>query len=111
VNFGNIRLQGRHPAQYPLALRSHALWEQAAALTGEDCEFEQAGHLYIAVGAAQARAAGLDSQLLDGEAAHARFPWLREAVNRHPGRRAMRRRTRGCQRPRWRGRRAPSAPW
>ena len=27
VNFGNLRLQGRHPGQYPLALRSHALWE------------------------------------------------------------------------------------
>lgn len=90
VNFGNIRLQGRHPAQYPLSLRSHALWERAAALTGEDCEFEQAGHLYIAFGAAQdrnlrdivaqARAAGVDAQLLDGAAARARFPWLSAAV-------------------------------
>jgi sarcosine oxidase subunit beta len=32
VNFGNIRLQGRHRNQYALALRSHALWEQAEAL-------------------------------------------------------------------------------
>ncbi len=90
VNFGNIRLQGRHQAQYKLALRSHALWEQAATLTGEDCEFEQTGHLYIAFAAAQdatlrgivaeARAAGVDSQLLDGDAARARFPWLSGAV-------------------------------
>jgi sarcosine oxidase subunit beta len=48
VNFGNLRLQGRFPGQYPLSLRSQALWEDFDALIGEDCEFEQTGHLYLA---------------------------------------------------------------
>lgn len=48
VNFGNLRLQGRFPGQYPLSLRSQALWEDFDTLIGEDCEFEQTGHLYLA---------------------------------------------------------------
>ncbi|MGX5733226.1 NAD(P)/FAD-dependent oxidoreductase [Bosea thiooxidans] len=48
VNFGNLRLQGRFPGQYPLSLRSQELWEDFDALIGEDCEFEQTGHLYLA---------------------------------------------------------------
>ncbi|CAH1663826.1 Glycine/D-amino acid oxidase-like deaminating enzyme [Hyphomicrobiales bacterium] len=48
VNFGNLRLQGRFPGQYPLSLRSQALWEDFEGLIGEDCEFEQNGHLYLA---------------------------------------------------------------
>ena len=32
VNFGNLRLQGRFPGQYPLSLRSQALWEDFDAL-------------------------------------------------------------------------------
>jgi sarcosine oxidase subunit beta len=48
VNFGNLRLQGRFPGQYPLSLLSQALWEEFEVLTGEDCEFEQTGHLYLA---------------------------------------------------------------
>src|SRR5436305_15272596 len=39
VNFGNVRLEGRHPSEVPLALRAHALWEQIADLIGESCEF------------------------------------------------------------------------
>ena len=39
VNFGNLRLQGRHPAEFPLSLRSHAMWEDLSRLTGEDCGF------------------------------------------------------------------------
>lgn len=48
VNFGNLRLQGRFPGQYPLSLRSQTLWEEFDALIGEGCEFEQTGHLYLA---------------------------------------------------------------
>lgn len=48
TNFGNLRLQGRFPGQYPLSLRSQALWEEIEALIGEDCEFAQTGHLYLA---------------------------------------------------------------
>src|SRR5215212_2542143 len=49
VNFGNVRLEGRHPSEFPLALRAHALWEEIAQLTGEDCEFVGCGHSYIAL--------------------------------------------------------------
>lgn len=48
VNFGNLRLQGRFPGQYPLSLRSQALWGDFDALIGEDCEFARTGHLYLA---------------------------------------------------------------
>ncbi|SCX90877.1 NAD(P)/FAD-dependent oxidoreductase [Microvirga guangxiensis] len=48
VNFGNLRLQGRHPGQYPLSLRSQALWENIEELIGDRCEFEKTGHLYVA---------------------------------------------------------------
>jgi sarcosine oxidase subunit beta len=54
VNFGNLRLQGRHPAQYPLSLRAQSLWEEFSGLTGEECEFEQTGHLYLAYDADEA---------------------------------------------------------
>ena len=49
VNFGNVRLQGRHPTEFPLALRAHDLWEQIERLIGERCEFSACGHLYIAL--------------------------------------------------------------
>ena len=42
VNFGNVRLQGRHPDEFPLALRAHAQWERIAELIGEQCEFSPA---------------------------------------------------------------------
>jgi glycine/D-amino acid oxidase-like deaminating enzyme len=48
TNFGNLRLQGRFPGQYPLSLRSQALWERLPELIGEDCEFAPTGHLYCA---------------------------------------------------------------
>jgi len=47
VNFGNLRLQGRHPGQYPLALRSHALWETIDLFHG--LEEETGRHLGLAV--------------------------------------------------------------
>ena len=37
VNFGNLRLQGRNPVEFPLSLRAQAIWEDLARLTGEDC--------------------------------------------------------------------------
>jgi sarcosine oxidase subunit beta len=86
VNFGNVRLQGRHPGEFPLALRAHALWEEIEKLIGEDCEFSPCGHAYIALNpqelprleryAAQGRAAGLDIELLGANDVHRRFPWL-----------------------------------
>jgi sarcosine oxidase, subunit beta len=90
VNFGNVRLQGRHPDQYPLSLRSQALWEQIETLIGERCEFERTGHVYIAFEseqdaklrtiAAEASAHGVDSALLDPAEIRRRWPWLSPTV-------------------------------
>jgi sarcosine oxidase subunit beta len=86
VNFGNIRLQGRHPSQYPLALRAHALWEQIESLVGESCEFTAKGHLYLALRpeqlpkleqyAAEARAHDVTVELMTGSEARRHWPWL-----------------------------------
>jgi len=74
VNFGNVRLQGRHPGEFPLALRAHEQWEQIERLIGETCEFSRCGHAYIALDPkelsrleryqAEGSAAGLDIELL-----------------------------------------------
>ncbi|MEA2870368.1 MAG: hypothetical protein QOH67_344, partial [Hyphomicrobiales bacterium] len=49
VNFGNVRLEGRHPTEFPLALRAHEQWEQIKQLIGETCEFSPCGHAYLAL--------------------------------------------------------------
>ena len=49
VNFGNVRLEGRHPTEFPLALRAMEQWEQIEHLIGERCEFNPCGHAYIAL--------------------------------------------------------------
>lgn len=86
VNFGNLRLQGRFPGQYALSLRSQALWEDFDALIGEDCEFEQAGHLYLAYdegeharleGYAQvSESYGLRIERIGPAELRRRWPWL-----------------------------------
>ena len=88
VNFGNLRLQGRFPGQYPLSLRSQALWEDFEALIGEDCEFEQTGHLYLACdeeerakleGYAQvSESYGLAIERIGSADLRRRWPWLGE---------------------------------
>jgi sarcosine oxidase subunit beta len=90
VNFGNLRVQGRHPGQLPLALRSQEEWERLADHLGEICEYDQTGHLYIAFDAAQiekldrqaqdARRIGLMIELLDRTQIRSRWPWLGERV-------------------------------
>ncbi|MGX1787150.1 NAD(P)/FAD-dependent oxidoreductase [Bosea sp. NPDC055332] len=90
VNFGNLRLQGRFPGQYPLSLRSQALWEDFAALIGEDCEFEQTGHLYLAYddeeqarleGYAQvSESYGLAIERIGPAELKRRWPWLGEGA-------------------------------
>jgi sarcosine oxidase subunit beta len=88
VNFGNLRLQGRFPGQYPLSLRSQALWEEFDALIGEDCEFEQTGHLYLAYDeeeraklegyAEVSESYGLAIERLAPADLRRRWPWLGE---------------------------------
>jgi sarcosine oxidase subunit beta len=90
VNFGNLRLQGRAPQEFPLSLRSQAIWEDLAPLTGEDCGIAPCGHLYLGFTASDepkleqvardARAAGLDVELLDGPCVRRRWPVLSGAA-------------------------------
>ena len=86
VNFGNVRLQGRHPDEFPLALRAHEIWEQIEQLIGERCEFSPCGHHYIALDPkelpkleryhAEGTAAGLEIELIGANELRRRFPWL-----------------------------------
>lgn len=86
TNFGNLRLQGRYPAQYPLSLRAQELWEDLDALIGEDCEFARTGHLYIAFDAEEAaklegyaaisESHGLAIERLAPADLRSRWPWL-----------------------------------
>lgn len=88
VNFGNLRLQGRFPGQYPLSLRSQALWEDFDTLIGEDCEFEQTGHLYLAYDAEEqaklegyakvSESHGLAIERVGPADLRRRWPWLGE---------------------------------
>src|SRR5262245_17840041 len=90
ANFGNLRLQGRAPEEFPLSLRAHAIWEDLARLIGEDCDINRCGHVYLGLAASdapklecvasEARAAGLDVELLDGPAARHRWPLLSAMV-------------------------------
>ena len=88
VNYGNLRVQGRHPGQMPLSLRAHAIWEQLEAHVGATCEFAATGHLYAArddkkeiakaeTAGREAAAHGLPIEILDAAALAARWPWLR----------------------------------
>ena len=90
TNFGNLRLQGRFPAQYPLSMRSQALWEDLNALIGEDCEFAMTGHLYMAFDAEEAARLegyadvsernGLVIERLAPADLRRCFPWLSDKV-------------------------------
>ena len=89
VNFGNLRLQGRHPGQYPLSLRSQALWENIDELIGDRCEFERTGHLYVAMNdteqekleqhARVAESHGLVIERIDRDQLRRRWPWVGES--------------------------------
>lgn len=48
ANFGNLRLQGRMPAQYALSLLAQEFWENFDARIGEGCEYDRTGHVYFA---------------------------------------------------------------
>ena len=86
VNFGNVRLAGRHPSEFPLALRAIEQWERLEELVGERCEFSQCGHSYIALDLKElprleryqreGSAGGLDIELVGANEVRRRFPWL-----------------------------------
>lgn len=90
VNFGNMRLQGRKPAEYALALSAHDLWERFETITGERITIERCGLAYIALGADQhsrletihreASAAGVNVDLLDADEVHRLWPTLSDVV-------------------------------
>ena len=88
VNFGHVRRHGRPISQLPLANRSSPLWRKMKELVGEDVEYIESGNVRVCyrdrpeqVGkieeyAAAAREAGLELELLSGNALRSRFPFL-----------------------------------
>jgi sarcosine oxidase subunit beta len=87
VNYGNLRIQGRHPGQLPLSIRAAEIWTRLRDFVGEDCEYDATGHLYAArdepqevakaeKSAKEAAAHGLPTQVLDRADLAARWPWL-----------------------------------
>lgn len=91
LNFGNMRLQGRHPAEYPLALSAHDLWDRFAAVTGEPCAMDRTGQAYIALApdqherlqkiAREACAAGINVDLVLAADVRRRWPGLSGLVS------------------------------
>ena len=90
VNFGGVRRQGRALSQLAMANRALDIWYGARSLLGEDVEFLASGHTrvcyhahdaeYFHRYAADARACGLDLEVLDGAAMFRRFPFLGREV-------------------------------
>jgi sarcosine oxidase subunit beta len=91
TNFGNVRRQGRYLTQLPLAHRAREIWGRLPALIGEDCEFVPSGHLRVCFTQEQAdrlekyahdaKAHGLELEILGADALRNRFPYVgREAI-------------------------------
>ncbi|ASW02684.1 NAD(P)/FAD-dependent oxidoreductase [Paraburkholderia aromaticivorans] len=90
VNFGGIRRQGRALPQLAMANRALRTWQRAAELLGEDVEFLPSGHTRVCYHekdvenfdqyAIDARAYGLELDVLHGEAMFRRFPFLGREV-------------------------------
>ncbi len=91
-NWGWIRVQGRDPAEIPIAQEAQALWPQLAAQVDTDIGLTQGGVAYLARDAAEmarfadwlrlAEPYGVSSQLLDGDGAARLLP---EAAQAWPG--------------------------
>ncbi|CAH2603613.1 FAD-binding oxidoreductase [Rhodovastum atsumiense] len=90
VNYGGVRQQGRHPAELPIARRSHELWKRLPELVRTDAEFTVTGHLKLARNAEEeaalvayldvARANDLELRLVGRNALHQEYPWLGPSV-------------------------------
>src|SRR4029077_3065687 len=86
VNFGNVRLEGRHPTEFPLALRAIEQWEHIEELIGERCEFTPCGHSYFALDPTElarleryqreGTAGGLEIELLGANQVRRRLPYV-----------------------------------
>jgi sarcosine oxidase subunit beta len=86
VNFGGVRRQGRALEQLAMSNRALDTWRRSRELLGEDVEFLPSGHTrvcyhahdaeYFHRYAADARAYGLDLDVLEGAALFRRFPFL-----------------------------------
>ena len=90
VNFGNLRIQGRHVSEYPLALRAQEGWERIEAIIGAECEVAATGHLYVArtaehmqrleTVAAETAEFGISVELRDGAQTRRQWPWFGEGI-------------------------------
>ncbi|WP_027802623.1 NAD(P)/FAD-dependent oxidoreductase [Paraburkholderia dilworthii] len=90
VNFGGVRRQGRALPQLAMANRALRTWQRSAELLGEDIEFLPVGHTRVCYHqkdvenfdqyAIDARAHGLELEVLHGEAMFRRFPFLGREV-------------------------------
>ncbi len=90
VSPGSLRLQGRHPDEMALSMHAQALWEETEALIGESVEFDQSGHLFLALnpshvdrlkGMAPVEARyGNACEMLDRDEVLRRWPFLRSDV-------------------------------
>ena len=90
VNFGHVRRQGRFLQQLPLAHRSRDIWGRLPELIGHDAEFIVSGSIKVAYDecgvaaieeyAADARAWGLDLQILGRAEVHRRYPFFGPSV-------------------------------
>jgi sarcosine oxidase subunit beta len=90
VNFGGVRRQGRALPQLAMANRSLNTWQHSKELLGEDIEFLPSGHTRVCYHAhdadtfdryaADARAYGLNLDVLHGKAMFDRFPFLGREV-------------------------------
>jgi len=90
VNFGGIRRQGRALPQLAMANRALNTWQRSKELLGEDIEFLPSGHTRVCYHAhdadtfdryaADARAYGLELEVLHGKAMFDRFPFLGREV-------------------------------
>ncbi|NYH26814.1 NAD(P)/FAD-dependent oxidoreductase [Paraburkholderia bryophila] len=90
VNFGGIRRQGRSLPQLAMSNRALRTWQRSAELLGEDVEFLPVGHTRVCYHqkdvenfdqyAIDARAHGLDLEVLHGEALFKRYPFLGREV-------------------------------
>lgn len=90
TNFGNVRRQGRHLHQLPLANRARDIWRDLPRLIGEDCEFLASGHVRVCYAREQADKAeayardardhGLELEMMSANALRDRYPYLSGAL-------------------------------